>query len=55
MLDIQSVNHVGIRIADKERSVAFYSKPGFEFRSDAGFTDGHPIIMKHPSGYSDHP
>ena len=50
MLDIKSVNHVGIRIADKERSVSFYGTLGFKFLSDAGFNDGHPIIMKHPSG-----
>lgn len=50
MLDIKSVNHVGIRIAEKERSVSFYGTLGFEFLSDAGFNDGHPIIMKHPSG-----
>ena len=50
MLDIKSVNHVGIRIADTERSVAFYAKLGFDFKSDAGFADGHPIIMRHPSG-----
>ena len=50
MLNIESVNHVGIRIKDKERSVAFYALLGFEFRSDAGFDDGHPIILKHPSG-----
>ncbi len=24
MLDIESVNHVGIRVADKARSIAFY-------------------------------
>ncbi len=50
MLDIKSVNHVGIRITAKDRSVNFYSSLGFEFLSDAGFADGHPIIMKHPSG-----
>ncbi len=50
MLNIESVNHVGIRIKDKSRSVAFYELLGFEFSSDAGFKDGHPIIMKHPSG-----
>ena len=50
MLDIKSVNHVGIRVAEKDRSVAFYGDLGFEFISDAGFADGHPIIMKHPSG-----
>lgn len=50
MLDIESVNHVGIRIKDKTRSVSFYELLGFEFGSDAGFEDGHPIIMKHSSG-----
>ena len=50
MLDIESVNHVGIRVAEKERSVAFYGALGFAFKSDAGFLDGHPIVMKHSSG-----
>ena len=50
MLDIRSVNHIGIRIADKDKSVQFYGSLGFKFVSDAGFKDGHPIIMKHPSG-----
>ncbi len=50
MLNIESVNHVGIRIEDRSRSVAFYDMLGFELIEDAGFNDGHPIIMKHPSG-----
>ena len=50
MLDIKSVNHVGIRVTEKDRSVRFYGALGFVFESDAGFLDGHPIIMKHPSG-----
>ena len=50
MLNIESVNHIGIRIKDKTRAVVFYKLLGFEFSSDAGFDDGHPIIMKHPSG-----
>ena len=50
MLNIESVNHIGIRIKDKTRSVAFYKLLGFEFNTDAGFDDGHPIIMRHPSG-----
>ncbi len=49
MLDIKEVNHVGIRIIDKDRSVSFYTALGFELVADAGFADGHPIIMKHPS------
>lgn len=50
MLNIESVNHVGIRIRDKARSVSFYELLGFAFKGDAGFEEGHPIIMKHPSG-----
>ena len=50
MLEIESVNHVGIRVGDKERSIGFYSILGFELISDHGFEDGHPVVMKHPSG-----
>ncbi|MGI9308393.1 MAG: VOC family protein [Gammaproteobacteria bacterium] len=50
MLNIQGLNHVGIRIGDKERSLDFYARLGFAFKSDAGFDHGHPIIMQHPSG-----
>lgn len=50
MLGIESVNHVGIRIKDKSRSIEFYELLGFELRSDFGFEDGHPIIMQHQSG-----
>jgi catechol 2,3-dioxygenase-like lactoylglutathione lyase family enzyme len=50
MLDIEDVNHIGIRISEKVRSVAFYELLGFEFGADAGFENGHPIIMRHPSG-----
>ena len=50
MLNIESVNHVGIRIQDQSSSVGFYVLLGFELIDDAGFEQGHPIIMKHPSG-----
>jgi catechol 2,3-dioxygenase-like lactoylglutathione lyase family enzyme len=50
VLNIESVNHIGIRIKDKNRSIAFYELLGFKFGGDAGFEDGHPIILKHPSG-----
>jgi catechol 2,3-dioxygenase-like lactoylglutathione lyase family enzyme len=50
MLNIEAVNHIGIRIADKSRAVAFYQLLGFEFTGDAGFEEGHPIIMRHPGG-----
>ncbi len=50
MLEIESVNHVGIRIRDKSVSVSFYEKLGFQLVQDIGFDQGHPVIMKHPSG-----
>ena len=50
MLNIESVNHVGIRVKDKARAVSFYENLGFELLSDAGFERGHPVIMRHPSG-----
>ena len=50
MLEIQAVNHVGIRVSDKAASIGFYEILGFELRQDAGFDQGHPVIMRHPSG-----
>lgn len=50
MLNIESVNHVGIRVKRKEVSIDFYRSLGFDLLSDAGFEKGHPVIMKHPSG-----
>jgi lactoylglutathione lyase len=50
MLGIQNVDHVGLRISDKARSVAFYETLGFKLITDAGFENGHPIILIHPSG-----
>ncbi len=50
MLEIESVNHVGIRVRDKSRSIAFYESLGFELVADVGFAKGHPVIMRHPSG-----
>ncbi len=50
MLDIEAVNHIGIRIKEKARSVAFFELLGYELVTDTGFENGHPVIMKHPSG-----
>jgi lactoylglutathione lyase len=50
MLEIESVNHVGIRVRNKDRSMSFYESLGFGLVSDAGFDQGHPVIMRHPSG-----
>ncbi len=50
MLDIESVNHVGIRVGNKSRSVSSNENLGFGLVQDAGFELGNPVIMKHPSG-----
>jgi lactoylglutathione lyase len=50
MLDIQALNHVGIRVGDKSRSIAFYESLGFKVEIDTGFDQGHPVVMKHPGG-----
>jgi lactoylglutathione lyase len=50
MLDIKSINHVGIRVRDKSNSIFFYEKLGFQLIQDVGFDKGHPVIMKHQCG-----
>ena len=50
MLGIEKVDHIGIRVASKAISVSFYEGLGFRTITDAGFDQGHPIIMQHPSG-----
>jgi lactoylglutathione lyase len=50
MLDIAKFDHIGIRISDRETSVAFYEGLGFELIADGGFDNGHPLVMLHPSG-----
>ncbi|MFQ5581510.1 MAG: VOC family protein [Mariprofundaceae bacterium] len=50
MLNIQKIDHIGIRVSDIEASIAFYENLGFAKILDAGFKDGHPVIMQHASG-----
>jgi lactoylglutathione lyase len=50
MLEIQNVNHVGIRVSQKQASIDFYAMLGFELLNDVGFEQGHPVIMKHACG-----
>ena len=50
MLNIESINHIGIRVKDKSIATSFYIKLGFQLVEDVGFDKGHPIIMRHPSG-----
>jgi len=49
MLEIEKIDHVGIRVTNKEKAIAFYQKLGFELISDSGFEQGHPVIMEHAS------
>ena len=50
VLEIEAVNHVGIRVREKSRSVSFYETLGFALVIDVGFEEGRPVIMRHPSG-----
>lgn len=50
MLEIETIDHVGIRVGDRDTSVAFYQLLGFELVADGGFDQGHPLVMLHPSG-----
>ncbi|CUK17111.1 methylmalonyl-CoA epimerase [Ruegeria denitrificans] len=50
MLDIKNFDHIGIRISNRDASVAFYELLGFELIADGGFDKGHPLVMLHPSG-----
>ena len=50
MLDISNFDHIGIRISDRGKSVAFYELLGFRLIADGGYDNGHPLVMLHPSG-----
>ena len=50
MIEISNFDHIGIRISDRERSVAFYELLGFDLVADGGLDQGHPLVMLHPSG-----
>ena len=50
MIAIEKIDHVGIRVREKSRSIDFYAGLGFALLTDVGFEKGHPVIMQHPSG-----
>ena len=50
MINIDNFDHIGIRISNRAKSVAFYELLGFEQIADGGFDKGHPLVMLHPSG-----
>ncbi len=47
MIDIESLAHVGIRVADEERSVAFYRHLGFEV---VWKSKEHPVVVLRSAG-----
>ena len=50
MLPISHFDHIGIRISDRQTSVAFYELLGFKLIADGGYEQGHPLVMLHESG-----
>jgi catechol 2,3-dioxygenase-like lactoylglutathione lyase family enzyme len=47
-IDVASLAHVGVRVSDFPRSVAFYSRFGFEVtREDL---EEHVVVLRHASG-----
>ena len=50
MLDISNIDHIGIRISNRDASVGFFELLGFELVADGGYDKGHPLVMLHPSG-----
>ena len=50
MLNLSKIDHIGIRVREKRRSIDFYESLGFKLIVDTGFEKGHPIMMRHSSG-----
>ena len=48
MIDIETVDHLGIRVADKARSLAFYATLGFELEHESDFDA--VVIIKNAVG-----
>ncbi len=48
MIDIEFLAHIGIRVADEDRAVAFYRHLGFEF---VWKSEEHPVVvLRNPTG-----
>ena len=48
MIDIEKFDHLGIRVADKARALAFYARLGFELEHEVDFDA--VVIIKNPAG-----
>ena len=47
-MNISKLDHIGIRVMEVPRSIAFYEQFGFEVTRNDG--DEHVVVLKHPSG-----
>ena len=47
-IDVEQVDHIGIRVSDPDRSLAFYRALGFELEREVDFDA--VIIMRNPQG-----
>jgi len=50
MFTILKIDHIGIRVHNKERSIHFYESLGFMLITDIGFEKGHPVMMQNDTG-----
>ena len=50
MINIQKIDHIGLRVHDKDRSIQFYKSLGFKLITDIGFENGHPVMMQNDAG-----
>jgi len=50
LLNLQKIDHVGIRVRVKARAVSFYELLGFEVKNHEMAEQGLPVIMQHPCG-----
>ena len=48
MVNIEAVDHLGIRVTDKTRALAFYARLGFEIEHEVDFDA--VVIIKNPAG-----
>ena len=48
MIEIETVDHLGIRVTDKARALAFYAELGFELVHESDFDA--VLIIKNPTG-----
>lgn len=48
MIAVEQVDHLGIRVIDKERALSFYSRLGFEIAHEVDFDA--VVIIRNPAG-----